>query len=291
MADMRNLDITLLRTLLEIASASSMTLAARRLHMTQGAVSQQIQRLEAMLGQSLIQRSKTGTELTPQGRRLLPEAQKLIDLNDAMIASFFTPSAPTVSGTVRLGVPHDLIGTHLPPILHAFNAQFPSVDVILVTGSSIELRNTLDTGGLDLALIEEMQGSESGATLRSETPVWVGKVGGTAWQKRPLPVSLVSASCAFRTPMIAALAEADIALRNTIDYPSLETTLAMVESDLAITLLLPSTVPDHLACLGAEAGLPRLPAVSVSLQLSARATSEACKALADAIRKSYGNIG
>jgi DNA-binding transcriptional LysR family regulator len=142
-----------------------------------------------------------------------------------------------------------------------------------------------------MALIEEMHGSQSGETLLMESPVWVGKSGGAAWQQRPLPISLGAASCVFRPSMIAALSRAGIALRNAIDFPSLETTVSMVESDLAITLLLPSTVPGHLECLGASSGLPALPAVSISMHIAARGSSAACKALADAIRRSYQSKG
>src|SRR5471032_1168934 len=132
---MRNLDIALLRTLLQVADTASMTLAAKRLHMTQGAVSQQVRRLEQMLGQTLLVRGKKGTQLTAQGERLLPQMRKLVGLNDAMLAQMPTPD---IAGQVRLGVPHDLMGTHLPPILQAFARQFPAVDIVLVAGSSAE---------------------------------------------------------------------------------------------------------------------------------------------------------
>src|SRR5471032_3040158 len=100
MDKMRNLDIALLRTLLQVADAASMTVAARRLHMTQGAVSQQVQRLEEMLGQVLLVRGKQGTRLTPQGERLLPHARQLVELNDAMLTAM---GISGVAGQVRLG--------------------------------------------------------------------------------------------------------------------------------------------------------------------------------------------
>lgn len=281
---MRNLDLSLLRTLLHVADAQSMTAAARRLHMTQGAVSQQIKRLEQVLGQALLARGKDGARLTAQGELLLPQARQLIELNDVVFAAMRTPG---ISGRVVLGVPHDLMGTHLPPILQAFTRQFPSVDITLVGGSSAELKTAFDAGTVDLALTEEMAATAGGEPLAREHPAWVGKAGGLAWRQRPLPICLVSATCVFRPPLVSALADAGIAWRNMIDYPSMEATVTMAQADLAVTVLLPSTMPAHLVVLGEEAGLPPLPPFAVTLHAPAQEASAACTALVDAIRAAY----
>lgn len=62
------MDITLLRTFLEVASAGSFVAASDRLYVTQSAVSLRILKLEDELGRPLFTRSKAGTELTPAGR-------------------------------------------------------------------------------------------------------------------------------------------------------------------------------------------------------------------------------
>jgi DNA-binding transcriptional LysR family regulator len=281
----------LLRTLLHVADTASMTVAARRLHMTQGAVSQQIKRLEELLGQVLLVRGKGGARLTAQGERLLPQARQLVEFNDGMVVAM---RPQELTGQVRLGVPHDLIGTHLPPILQAFTTQFPLVDIRLVTGSSMELKQLFGTGAVDLAMSEEMAGSHAGEILAIEQPVWVGKAGGEAWRQRPLPVCLVSASCIFRQPMSAALAAAGIAWRNMIHYPNVQATVALVEQDRAVTVLLPSTIPAHLLPLTDAAGLPpplaslpSLPPFAVTLLAPAQGATAACHALADALRSAY----
>ena len=56
----RNLDITLVRTFVTAADSASMTVAANSLHLTQGAVSQQIRRLEEALGCTLFERDRRG---------------------------------------------------------------------------------------------------------------------------------------------------------------------------------------------------------------------------------------
>ncbi|OBY25188.1 LysR family transcriptional regulator [Leisingera sp. JC1] len=61
------MDIILLRTFVEVASTGSFAAAAKRLFVTQSAVSLRIQRLEEELGQPMFTRSKAGAELTPAG--------------------------------------------------------------------------------------------------------------------------------------------------------------------------------------------------------------------------------
>ncbi|ELX09919.1 transcriptional regulator LysR family [Janthinobacterium sp. HH01] len=261
----RNLDIGLLRTLIQVADSGSMTAAASRLHMTQGAISQRIKRLEDLFGAALLERNQRGAGLTASGQRLLARARQLVALNDEIAATLAAPDG-AARPVVRLGVPHDLIGTHLPPLLQEYARRHPQADVTLVAGSSLELRQACDSGRLDLALIEQpATGDGGGERLSLEQPVWVGAHGGTAWTRRPLPVCLVSPTCVFRRPVEEALAGAGIATRPTIDYASMEATSATVQADLAVTAWLASTVPSTLAILGPASGLPALPPFVIAL--------------------------
>ncbi|TIV50279.1 LysR family transcriptional regulator, partial [Mesorhizobium sp.] len=100
----RDLDTTLIRTFVMTADKASMTAAANALHLTQGAVSQQIKRLEDVLGQSLFERDRRGLKLTRSGERLLDKARRLLQLNDEILAEI---RGGVVSGQVRIGVPYD----------------------------------------------------------------------------------------------------------------------------------------------------------------------------------------
>ena len=284
-AMLRNLDIGLLRTLIHVAECGSMTGAANRLHMTQGAVSQQVKRLEETLNQTILERGKSGIRLTGDGERLLAKARTLVDLNDDIIS---TLREPDIAGHLRLGVPHDLIGTHLPPVLQAYTRRHPGVNVSLVTGSSHELRKAFDSGAVDLALLEEPADALTAECLSVERPVWVGAIDGSAWARRPLPLCLVSETCVFRAPLLAALAARGIEWRTEVDYPSLDATGATVRADLAVTAWLASTVPDTLRILGPETGLPELAPFAITLHMPGHGASAACVALAQALREAYG---
>ena len=79
---MRNIDVALLRTFIAVADHSSMTIAANALNVTQGAVSQQIRRLEDLFGGPLLDRDRRGQRLTPSGERLVGRAREMLNLND-----------------------------------------------------------------------------------------------------------------------------------------------------------------------------------------------------------------
>jgi len=67
----RNIDIALLRAFAAVAQSGSMTAAARVINVTQGAISQQVKRLEQLLDKPLFDRSGQGLHLTANGERLL----------------------------------------------------------------------------------------------------------------------------------------------------------------------------------------------------------------------------
>ena len=81
-------DLDLLRTFVAIAEERSFTRAAARVSRTQSAVSLQMQRLEGLLGQTVIVRGKGGSiELSEQGAYLLGRARELLELKDDIMRS------------------------------------------------------------------------------------------------------------------------------------------------------------------------------------------------------------
>ena len=74
------MDITLIKTYLEVAASGSFVAASERLYVTQSAVSLRIQRLEDSLGQTLFTRSKAGAILTTAGKEFETYALSLLKL-------------------------------------------------------------------------------------------------------------------------------------------------------------------------------------------------------------------
>ena len=260
----RNLDLDLIRTFVTVADSGSMTVAANRLHLTQGAVSQQVKRLEDVLDCLLFVRKTRKLELTRQGEQFLVKARQLMRLNDEIWGDL---TGQSLSGSLRVGVPYDLV-TPLAPAMKAFAETHPQVEISLVCGASPELREALDGGRVDVSLAEFLASEAEGEVIRVEPLVWVTGRDSDAWRKRPLPLSMVDERCAFRPVVLGALADEGILWRTVFESGNIEATAATVRAGLAITAWLVSTVPADLETLAPRAaGLPALPSFAICLLL------------------------
>lgn len=105
------MDIESLRTFLTVARTRSISKAAAQLFATQPAVSQRIQRLERQLGFPVFKRSWQGTELTVQGRHILPTmAEYLISLDTARSLLLSDGGDPAASSIARWHAGPGLVG-------------------------------------------------------------------------------------------------------------------------------------------------------------------------------------
>jgi DNA-binding transcriptional LysR family regulator len=267
-----------------------MTAAANSLHLTQGAVSQQIKRLEDLLSCPLFERQHRKLSLTGVGDRLLAKARALLQLNDEVWAEM---SERIISGPVRLGVPYDLMGHELACALKAYEVAWPQAEVSLTCAASAELVLALGRGEIDLALVEECAMSARNDSfqvqcLAVERLVWLGAPGGSSFTKDPLPVSLVAQSCSFRPVIVSALKEQGRAWRTVYESGNIEATRATVKADLAVTAWLAFTVPDDLQILSVDSGLPDLPHFAINLYRRAGEASLATKELALSVAQVFG---
>lgn len=285
----RHLDISLLRTFVAVHDRGSMTAAGDYLYLTQGAISQHIKRLEDQFDSPLFERQHRRLSLTGAGRRLLSKARALLDLNDEVWAEMTERS---VTGPVRFGVPYDLMGQELASALKAYEVAWPQAEVALLCAASADLKAAFERGELDLALVEEPVARQQDERfdvqcLSVERLVWVGASGGSAFNKQPLPVSLVAQSCSFRPAIVAALQTQGRVWRTVYESGNIEATRATVRADLAVTAWLAFTVPDDLQILPAKSGLPELPAFAINLYQRYNAPSLAVSELATSVMGAF----
>ncbi len=94
------MDITLLKTFLEVAATGSFVASADRLFVTQSAVSLRIQRLEDTLGKALFTRSRAGAEMTNAGREFEKYALSMIRIWEEARQQIAIPEGYTRSLTI-----------------------------------------------------------------------------------------------------------------------------------------------------------------------------------------------
>jgi DNA-binding transcriptional LysR family regulator len=280
----RDIDTALVRAFVAVVETGSVTAAAALLNLTQAAVSQQIKRLEELFGTQLFERHHKRLALRPDGERLLTHAHKLIALNDEVWGAM---SAPAYEGEVRLGVPHDIVGPYLPPILNRFDRAWPRVRVSLKCTTTPRLLELLRKGDIDLTLTTEQRCGAGGETLLEDDLAWAGAKNGAAHERDPLPVSLGDEKCAFRAVVLAALRTAGRDWRPVCEVGSMEPLLASIEADLAVAALLRTTIPRYLQLIDRDRRLPRLPKFLINMYLPPARRSEIAVELARNIRQEF----
>lgn len=118
-----------------VARGGSVSLAARRLHISQPAVSRELKDLEGRLGVSLFERRPRGMHLTEAGALLAGYAERIFAL-ESSAESALHDFLGLQSGSLELGASHTL-GTYLlPRWLAAFGKRYPRIRV------SLEILNT-----------------------------------------------------------------------------------------------------------------------------------------------------
>jgi len=133
-----------------VAEERSFTRAAAREHVAQPAVSAQVRRLEAELGQALFARGPGPVTLTAAGEAVLPHARAAL-ASAAGVRTAVDELAGLLRGRVAVGVVPS-VAHRLAGVLAAFHADHPGVEVTLAEDTSDGLLAAVRSGRLDFAL-------------------------------------------------------------------------------------------------------------------------------------------
>lgn len=156
-----------LHVLLAVVDEGGVRAAARRLHLSQAAVTKALQALEEEAGQVLLVRKARGVALTAAGERLLPRA-RAIARQVALAHEDLRQAAGEDAGTVRVGVTPFLTLTALGPAFNWFRQRYRHVDVQVSEGLMARVLPRLRDGTLDLAAVAADVGDVHDAALRSQ---------------------------------------------------------------------------------------------------------------------------
>ncbi|MBX3747725.1 MAG: LysR family transcriptional regulator [Verrucomicrobiae bacterium] len=143
------MELRQLRWFVAVAEDGNISRAARRVFLTQSALSRQIKALEEELGQCLLERHAHSVRLTPAGEILAREARELLQQADAVAERVRTAGR---NPRLRVGYAPSLAADLLPTAVRAFSGKHPNAAVELHDLSTQEMLSGLDTGTLDVAL-------------------------------------------------------------------------------------------------------------------------------------------
>ena len=143
-----------LRAFVAVVEEGSLSAAARKLHVSQPALSQTITALERQLGIQLLIRRSTGVRATEAGLTLLGEARAVLARHDQALAALarHTAAGPTV---LRIGIPLELPADLLTGPVADLAAAHPETRVQARHMSTAAEFEALRAGELDLGLVRE----------------------------------------------------------------------------------------------------------------------------------------
>ena len=149
---MRALNPDQLRTFIEVVELGSFTAAAKRLHLSQPAVSLQVRELEGRCGVQLLDRVSKKPFPTVAGRQMLIHAHRILNENELALASM--RRIRDVSGQqVRVGMTITTLTYLARDVLRRFKREYPHIELSVVVAPSHRLADDVRHHNLDLAIV------------------------------------------------------------------------------------------------------------------------------------------
>ena len=159
--------IRLLRTLIAISDAHTFSAAAKVVHVTHAAVSQQMQALEADLGLALFDRSKRTPELTPVAHQIVAKARDIIADYDNLVPSVLGNGS--LNGVIKLGALRTTLTGLIPQAMAAVKARYPEIGLHIRPGLTGALVAEIERGNLDAAIVTKPSLMPGGVVFRELT--------------------------------------------------------------------------------------------------------------------------
>lgn len=270
---MPDLDIAILRSFVTVSRSGSMRAAALRIGRTQSAVSLQIKRLEALVGEELFHRTGSGVTLTVAGERFFPGAERVLAAHDETLGSI---RQDDLRGSIVFGCPEDYLTAFFPDLLRRYGTAHPGIEIEVISAPTIELRPLLQRRRIDLALVSLPGTASPSDVIRYEPLVWIASTDAPPLLETPtLPLALSAPEALDHIEARRALNASARPYRVAHASNGLAGLLAIARSGLAISVATRAAVPGDLSIV--TAGLPPLPKLGISLAYASARPSPASR--------------
>jgi DNA-binding transcriptional LysR family regulator len=147
------MDTRQLAAFCEVVDRKSFSQAAERLGVTQPAVSLQVRSLEKRLGTKLLDRSGRRVEATEAGLRLYRAAQRMLSVEEQLLAEVTDSDGGELRGDLVLGASTGPGGTVVPVLLGEFQRQHPQLNVALSVSDTKRVIEQVAERELELGIV------------------------------------------------------------------------------------------------------------------------------------------
>ena len=268
-----DIDIRLLRSFVTVVRTGSITGAAITLKRSQPAISMQLKKLEELIGHSLLSRDEQRFALTAQGLRLLPYAERMVDLSDRLFAVLRTGGEERL----RFGFPEDLLsGNLVVAVLESLQREWPGAIVDIVCDGAETLLERFHQGELDLVVTERVAVPPLPPRSWLRPLGWLVRAGFSHPPGTVLPLVLFPRGCLYHRLVLEELARQGIGHRTTVTASNWSGVQAAVLAGCGISVMPVGTVASGLRLSsGPQDGLPPLPTIVAAVQQAATARTPA----------------
>jgi DNA-binding transcriptional LysR family regulator len=280
----RLLDIAPLRSFVAVADCGGFQRAAVTLHLSQGAVSQHVRRLESAVGRQLVERQGRGSRFTTDGELLLSHARRILAVHDEALRSFVE-----IDDGLLIGSTEHAAAQLLPHLAAELARTLPAYRLRFRIDRGTQLREGLAAGRVDLALL---LGPADTASVTENTnaiavgvlkltwysaPGWVLPSGG-----RPLPIVAFDDPCVLRTRALDTLSRQGIPAVIGSEAIQLAGVQAAVRAGLGVALM--ATMGQTPEGLVARDDLPAPEPLALTIWPRQRLAAEVATRTAEALR-------
>jgi len=242
---MRNLNLDQLRTLIEVVEQGSFTKAAKRLHLTQPAISQQIRELERRCGLQLVERVGKVAFATPAGRELIVRGRRIMaDAEHALVA--VRQHKVGAAGRVHIGTGPTALAYLLPPALRKLRDAHPDIEIVVTSGTTHTISEALLSNALDIGFTALPVEVKELDVIPVRTDPMVAILPAT---EDTIPDKVTPADVASRTLILeyqrvphrqlsrAWLQAGGVAVRPTMEFDSIEAIKSAVSAGLGMAIV------------------------------------------------------
>lgn len=258
---MHQIEFKDLAIFIRVAESGNFHEAAEFVHLSQPALSRRMQRLEAILGTALFERTTRKTWLTPAGREFLPKARRMLEDFELSVLGI-KEMATHQKGKVTIACIPTAAFYFLPGVIREFNHLYPGIRIKILDVSANEglecvIRGDADFG-INMAIAQYPEVSFTHllddpfvVCIRRDHPLAQQEDIGWA-DMEPYKLITVSKDSGNRTLLDSALVESNVKLNGFYEVQHLSTSLGMVEMGLGIAVIprlaMPSNDSSMLTC-------------------------------------------
>ncbi|CQD03990.1 LysR family transcriptional regulator [Mycobacterium lentiflavum] len=227
------LDIAPLRSLVAVADCGGFHRAAAALHVSQSAVSQHLRKVEAVVGEPVVERFGRGVLFTEMGQRVLRHARTILAAHDAALDDL----GATEQKVLTVGATEHGADVMLPALTTVLRERLPDRRPRFRLDRNVSLADAIDRGLVDLAIMLDGSGLDRANASGIVQLQWVSARTFSVGQAEPLPLVIYAEPCTLREPAFALLEKHRVDYEVVAECGDLAGLYAAVRSGLGLALL------------------------------------------------------